>query len=182
MKRFKIFRGEGKHKMKNMQTKTDIKAYARLLKNFYGELYTYIMVNCGLILVWLFTGAGSFWPIWPILVWGISLIIKASKLHVINDVFYEKCHLFRDKVLFLKKDWEDQKIAELLKTAQDQGFIAKEEGPAKKVPPKKPAAAKKPVAKKAASVKKAVAKKAVVKKAAPKKAAAKKVAPKKGKA
>gem|GEM_PF-1123533 len=182
--------------MKNMQTKTDIKAYARLLKNFYGELYTYIMVNCGLILVWLFTGAGSFWPIWPILVWGISLIIKASKLHVINDVFYEKCHLFRDKVLFLKKDWEDQKIAELLKTAQDQGLIAKEEGPSKKAPAKKPVAkkpaTKKPVAKKAAPVKKVVAKKpaakkaapkkAVVKKVAPKKAAPKKVAPKKGKA
>lgn len=112
--------------MDNIRTKEDVREYARLLKNFYGELYTYIIVNGGLVLVWLFSGAGYFWPIWPIGIWGISLLIKASKLQVIDSSFYKHCHAVRERVVFLKKDWEEQKVNELLKQAKEKGILKDE--------------------------------------------------------
>jgi hypothetical protein len=33
----------------------------------------YVAVNGLLIAVWAITGGGTFWPIWPILGWGIAL-------------------------------------------------------------------------------------------------------------
>lgn len=36
-------------------------------------LVPYIVVNAFLVLVWLVTGAGYFWPIWPILGWGLGV-------------------------------------------------------------------------------------------------------------
>lgn len=42
--------------------------------------FSYIAVNAGLILIWLINGMGYFWPIWPIVWWGLSLLIQAWKL------------------------------------------------------------------------------------------------------
>lgn len=159
--------------MKNIRSKEDLEHYARLLKNFYGELYAFLLLNAGFILVWLLSGAGYFWPIWPIGIWGIILLIKASKLNIIDSSFYEHCHAFRERVLFMKKDWEEQKVKELLQRAKESGMIDKnvateEKAKPKKAPTTKPKASPKttkPAAKKAAP------KKAVPKKAAPKKSA-----------
>jgi hypothetical protein len=38
------------------------------------HLRAYIAVNLMLVAIWALTGAGYFWPIWPILGWGIGLI------------------------------------------------------------------------------------------------------------
>lgn len=180
--------------MDNLKTKEDVQEYARLLKNFYGELYTYIIVNCGLVLIWLFSGAGYFWPIWPIGVWGISLLIKASKLRVIDSSFYDHCHSVRERVVFLKKDWEEEKVSDLLKQAKAKGIL-KDEGEVNQIKrdlnhptdsekaASKKAAASTPVVKKTSpkktAVKKPAAKKVVIKKSAVKKVATKKAAAKK---
>jgi len=37
------------------------------------HLALYIAVNLLLIVVWALTGAGYFWPVWPLLGWGIGL-------------------------------------------------------------------------------------------------------------
>jgi hypothetical protein len=39
-----------------------------------GELAAYVAVNLMLIVIWAVTGAGYFWPIWPLLGWGIGLV------------------------------------------------------------------------------------------------------------
>jgi hypothetical protein len=38
------------------------------------ELAAFLAVNLMLIVIWAATGAGYFWPIWPILGWGLGLI------------------------------------------------------------------------------------------------------------
>jgi Domain of unknown function (DUF1707)/2TM domain len=40
----------------------------------HGELAAYVAVNLMLIVIWAVTGAGYFWPIWPLLGWGIGLV------------------------------------------------------------------------------------------------------------
>ncbi len=156
--------------MKDPKTTEDAKKYARLLKNFYGELYTYILTNAAIVFIWFaFFGDGHFWPIWIILIWGASLVIKASKLHIVDHALYEECDKLRERFLFMKKDWEKRKVDQLVKRAKEKGLFDEA--------PKKPAAAKS-VAKKAPvkkpAVKKAPAKKPAAKKPATKKAPAKK--------
>ncbi len=111
---------------KSLKNKSGVEEYACLLKNFYGELCSYAIVNAGLVLIWLLTGAGYFWPIWPIVVWGISLLIKASKLEIIDHSFYEQCDTLREKFLFLKKDWEEEKIQQILDKVTEKDTIFKE--------------------------------------------------------
>src|SRR3954451_2901948 len=38
------------------------------------ELVPYLAVNLVLIAIWAATGAGYFWPIWPLLGWGLGLM------------------------------------------------------------------------------------------------------------
>jgi hypothetical protein len=38
------------------------------------HLRAYIAVNVMLVAIWALTGAGYFWPIWPILGWGIGVL------------------------------------------------------------------------------------------------------------
>ena len=42
------------------------------------HLVVYAAVNLGLIAIWALTGGGYFWPIWPILGWGIGLAGHAA--------------------------------------------------------------------------------------------------------
>lgn len=38
-----------------------------------GHIRTFVLVNVLLIALWAATGAGYFWPIWPLLGWGIGV-------------------------------------------------------------------------------------------------------------
>jgi hypothetical protein len=50
-------------------------AISRLKKkrDFATHLVVYVLVNAFLVAIWAFTGADFFWPIFPILGWGIGL-------------------------------------------------------------------------------------------------------------
>ena len=45
-------------------------------RGFRGHLVVYLSVNAMLIVIWAATGAGFFWPIWPIAGWGIGLALN----------------------------------------------------------------------------------------------------------
>ena len=49
-------------------------------RDFQEHLRAYLMVMALLVAIWLVTGAGYFWPIWPILGWGIGVMSHASAI------------------------------------------------------------------------------------------------------
>ncbi len=46
-------------------------------RDFSTHLAVYIIVNAMLVAIWAVSGAGYFWPIWPLLGWGIGVAINA---------------------------------------------------------------------------------------------------------
>jgi hypothetical protein len=42
-----------------------------------GHLLAYLTVNTFLVVIWYLTGAGFFWPAFPMLGWGIGVIFHA---------------------------------------------------------------------------------------------------------
>jgi hypothetical protein len=54
-------------------------AVARLNKKreFRAHLFVYAVVNAVLIAIWAVTGAAFFWPIFPMLGWGIGIVFHA---------------------------------------------------------------------------------------------------------
>ncbi len=55
------------------------KALARLERKqeFYAHLLAYVLVNGMLVVIWAMSGGGFFWPIFPILGWGIGIAFHA---------------------------------------------------------------------------------------------------------
>ena len=55
------------------------RAVARLKqkRDFGVHLFVYLVVNSSLIGIWAFTGAGFFWPAFPLFGWGIGLVLNA---------------------------------------------------------------------------------------------------------
>ena len=55
------------------------------LRGFYGHLVVYLVVNLGLFLINMTTSRGSLWFYWPLMGWGIAIIlhldIQAPKRH-----------------------------------------------------------------------------------------------------
>jgi hypothetical protein len=42
-----------------------------------GHVRTFVLVNALLVGIWLLTGAGYLWPMWPFFGWGIGLVAHA---------------------------------------------------------------------------------------------------------
>ena len=65
-----------------IETQRD-RAIARLKqkKELLTHVFTYVVVNTFIVVIWLWTGAGSFWPIIPMLVWGIGLVFQALDVY-----------------------------------------------------------------------------------------------------
>ena len=50
-------------------------------REFRLHLAVYLVVNTMLIVIWAATGAGYFWPIWPIAGWAIGLVAHAYTVY-----------------------------------------------------------------------------------------------------
>jgi hypothetical protein len=46
-------------------------------RDFKNHAVVYCAVNTLLVVIWAASGAGYFWPIWPIAGWGIALALHA---------------------------------------------------------------------------------------------------------
>lgn len=46
-------------------------------RDFAGHLLIYALVNTFLVAIWFVTGAGFFWPIFPLVGWGIGVVMNA---------------------------------------------------------------------------------------------------------
>ena len=70
------------------------------IKGFYGNLKGYIVVNIIILIVNLSTSPDHLWFYWPLLCWGILIVIRGMKVF--------------NYMPFLRKDWEKRKIQEIL--------------------------------------------------------------------
>jgi 2TM domain len=46
-------------------------------RDFYGHLVIYTLVNAFLVVIWAVTKHGFFWPVFPIVGWGIAVVMNA---------------------------------------------------------------------------------------------------------
>jgi hypothetical protein len=69
-----------------------------VLRGFYKHLSVYVIVNLGLFLINMTTSPESLWFIWPLMGWGIAIVLHA--LRVFGGT--------------LGSNWEEKKIAELM--------------------------------------------------------------------
>ena len=53
-------------------------------RDFRNHVAVYVVVNLMLVAIWALSGQGYFWPVWPILGWGVGLALHGW------TVFYEK--------------------------------------------------------------------------------------------
>jgi hypothetical protein len=59
------------------------RAAARLRKKreFHQHALVYLIINGFLLAIWALSGAGYFWPIWPIVGWGIGIIFHGLDVY-----------------------------------------------------------------------------------------------------
>jgi hypothetical protein len=50
----------------------------RAKRGFWRHFATYLAVNALLVAIWAMTSGSYFWPIWPILGWGIGVAANAA--------------------------------------------------------------------------------------------------------
>jgi len=62
----------------------------RKKQEFRTHLFVYVVVNAALIVMWAVTGAHSFWPIFPMLGWGIGLIFHAQDVYGRREISEEE--------------------------------------------------------------------------------------------
>jgi hypothetical protein len=46
-------------------------------RDFRAHIFIYVAVNAMLVVIWAVTGSGFFWPIFPILGWGVGVAANA---------------------------------------------------------------------------------------------------------
>ena len=75
-------------------TETLREAALRSLKkrrDFRTHLMTYILVNTALVAVWAITMPGGFfWPVFPLVFWGIGVALNAWDAYVAGDITEEQ--------------------------------------------------------------------------------------------
>ncbi|MBC5836616.1 2TM domain-containing protein [Flavobacterium muglaense] len=75
------------------------------IKGFYGNLISYVAVNLGLLVLNLVTSPEYLWFFWPLLGWGLGVLIHGMKVF--------------NFMPFLGKDWEQQKIKEFMEKEKE---------------------------------------------------------------
>ncbi len=78
----------------------EVRERVKELKDFYGHLGVYVLVNVFLIIINLLTSPGFFWAIFPMLGWGIGLGAHAVGLFGLFGIG--------------GKAWEERKVRELM--------------------------------------------------------------------
>jgi hypothetical protein len=66
---------------------------------FYKHLLTYVIVMAGLVVINFLTSPGYFWVIWPMLGWGIGVVVHGLQTFAGNS---------------FGRKWEERKIREYM--------------------------------------------------------------------
>jgi 2TM domain len=68
------------------------RAVTRLKKqrDFHGHLLIYVLVNAFLVVIWAITDRhGFFWPVFPIIGWGIGVVMNAWDVYARQEITEE---------------------------------------------------------------------------------------------
>lgn len=93
-------------------TEQNEKAYRRAekrvkdIKAFYSHLFTYILVNSGLIALNLLTSPKHLWFFWPMFGWGIGVVCHGISVYNFNP--------------FFTKNWEEKKLKQFIEEEKQQ--------------------------------------------------------------
>ncbi|WP_432559529.1 DUF1707 domain-containing protein [Granulicoccus sp. GXG6511] len=68
---------------------TAVARKARLLWRTAG-LAPWAMFAVVFVVIWFLTGAGYFWPVWPIMGWGIGVAATGVLAHVLPEIYLER--------------------------------------------------------------------------------------------
>jgi len=68
---------ESEHAIEVVDEREAARRRVQAKRDFVSHLVSFVVVNAFLVGVWAFTGAGYFWPVWIIGVWGIGLVLHA---------------------------------------------------------------------------------------------------------
>jgi hypothetical protein len=90
-----------------MDKETQVRERVRELRLYYTNLVVYAGVSVGCILVWLLNGAGAFWPIWPIMAFGIAAALQGARLGQLKAL--------EEYFPFLSPEWEETQVKAMLK-------------------------------------------------------------------
>jgi 2TM domain-containing protein len=55
-------------------------------RDFYGHLLVYALFNGFLVVIWAITSHGFFWPVFPIVGWGIAVALNAWDVYGRRDI------------------------------------------------------------------------------------------------
>ena len=75
--------------MSSRETELRGRAIKRLKKrrDFHGHLLVYVLVNAFLVVIWAVTSPDAFfWPIFPIVGWGIGVVMNAWDVYFAQDI------------------------------------------------------------------------------------------------
>jgi hypothetical protein len=55
-------------------------------RDFKGHVLIYLLVNAFLVVIWAVTGTGFFWPVFPLVGWGIAVVMNAWDVYLAGDI------------------------------------------------------------------------------------------------
>ncbi len=67
-------------------------------RDFKVHVLMYVSVNAFLVVIWAVTGAGFFWPIFPILGWGIGVVANAWDVYGRKPISEEEIRREADRL------------------------------------------------------------------------------------
>jgi len=90
-----------------MDKETQVREQVRELRVYYTNLVVYAAVSAGCILIWLLNGGGVFWPIWPMMAFGIAAALQGVRLGQLKAL--------ESWLPFLNPEWEESQVKSLLR-------------------------------------------------------------------
>lgn len=86
--------------MENNEGYQRAKRRVRKIREFYQHLVTYLVVNAFLFIINRLTDPGHSWFIWPLLGWGIGVVMHGFSVFAEGGIW--------------GKEWEERKIQQIL--------------------------------------------------------------------
>ena len=84
----------------------EAKKRVEMLKGFYGNLVSFIIVNIFLLVINLYTSPNHLWFYWPLLWWGIGVVFHGFKVFGVFPHF--------------GREWEEKKINEIMEKEKNK--------------------------------------------------------------